>query len=201
MIAEMRSALGDGHPDTGALFAAGRSGFDKACETLRGAGPNEAWDGRGSRAYADQNARQQLRTETMAAADREVHRVLDREAAQITACRGHLDDRANFLATAGCAALPLQFMPQYGEAAKLTIVLAALHNALSESADRMHQLHSEVTSNAAQLQQAIGRYSCVADGAGLPAAEFDEHSLRPSPAVRLGADISPEAGVSAQDKK
>ncbi len=46
----------------------------------------------------------------MADADLEVHRVLFREAAQITLRRGFLDDRSNFLADTSYATFPLQFI-------------------------------------------------------------------------------------------
>ena len=72
-----------------------------------------------SYAYADQNTRQQVRSDAMAEADHEVHKVLYREAAQITLRRGYLDDQYNFLANTSYVTFPLQFIPRYGEAMKL----------------------------------------------------------------------------------
>ena len=106
----------------------------------------------------------------MADADHEVHKVLYREAAQITLRRGYLDDQYNFLANTSYVTLPLQFIPRYGEAMKLAVEIAALQTALGESYYQMNQLQSEVAQNAAELQQAVGRYSGVADGAELPGA-------------------------------
>ncbi|HEX2284935.1 MAG TPA: EspA/EspE family type VII secretion system effector [Mycobacterium sp.] len=215
VIAGMKSTTGEGLPDTGARFSHGHSGFNRAGQTLQSAGPDDSWDGPGSRAYADQNTRQQMRTETIADADREVHRVLYREAAQITLRRGYLDDQSHFLANANYVSFPLQFIPQYGAAAKLTMEMAALQAALGESAHQMYELQSEVATNATELQQAIGRYCGVADGADLPAAGLDlappvpldvdieSDHLQAPVTVTLERDVSPgpPAGTSPQDKQ
>ena len=107
----------------------------------------------------------------MADADHEVHKVLYREAAQITLRRGYLDDQFNFLANTSYVTFPLQFIPRYGEAMKLAIEVAALQTALGESYHQITQLQSEVAQNAAELQQAVGRYSGVADGPNCPAPQ------------------------------
>ncbi len=79
-------------------------------------------------------------------------------------------DQYNFLANTSYVTLPLQFIPRFGEAMKLAIEIAALQTALGESYYQMNQLQSEVAQNAAELQQAVGRYSGVADGAELTGA-------------------------------
>ena len=173
IIAGMKKTTGEGSPDTGTLFGHGHNGFNKAGATLRSAVPDDRWDGAGSHTYADQNTRQQVRTEAMADADTAVHNVLFREALQINMRRAHLDDRSDFLAKTSCATFPLQFIPRYGEAAKLVIETAALQAALSPSSYEMYQLHSDVSANAAELREAIGRYSGVEDGADLPGSEVD----------------------------
>ena len=99
VIAAMKRTTGEGEPNTGAKFGQAQSAFNSASETFQSAGPDDRWDGSASRAYADQNTRQQLRSGAMADADLEVHRVLFREAAQITLRRGYLDDWSNFLPT------------------------------------------------------------------------------------------------------
>ena len=80
VIAGLRSVTGEGDPETGAAFGRAQSAFDGVNETLKSA-VRGGWDGPGAYAYADKNTRQQLRSEAMADADREVHKVLDREAA------------------------------------------------------------------------------------------------------------------------
>ena len=117
----------------------------------------------------------------MADADHEVHKVLYREAAQITLRRGYLDDQYNFLANTSYVTFPLQFIPRYGEAMKMAVEIAALQAALGESYYQMNQLQSEVAQNAADLQQAVGRYSGVADGAELPGAAVNFDPPPPPP--------------------
>ncbi|MDT5017464.1 MAG: hypothetical protein QOD39_3624 [Mycobacterium sp.] len=173
LIGKLKSTTGEGTPNTGALMAHGHAGFNKTGETLRSAGRNDSWAGSGSRAYADQNTRQQLRTETMADADLAVHRVLFREAAQITLRRHGLDRQSDLLGYTSYATFPLQFIPRFGEAAKLDIEIKAVQAALGVSAYLLYQLHSEVNANAAELQQAVGRYAGVADGADMPGADID----------------------------
>jgi hypothetical protein len=170
IITGMKSTTGQGDPDHGDAFGQAQSTFNGVNETLKSAVPDSGWDGAGSYAYADQNTRQQLRSEAMADADHEVHKVLYREAAQITLRRGYLDDQYNFLANTSYVTFPLQFIPRYGEAMKMAIEIGALQAALGESYYQMNQLQSEVAQNAAELQQAVGRYSGVADGAELPGA-------------------------------
>jgi len=167
VITGMKNTTGQGDPDRGDVFGDTQSTFDGLDETLRSAVPGNDWDGAGSYAYADQNTRQQLRAEAMADADHEVHKVLFREAAQITLRRGYLDDQCNFLANTSYVTFPLQFIPRYGEAMKMAIEVAALQAALGESYHQMTRLRSEVAQNVADLQQAVGRYSGVADGAEL----------------------------------
>jgi hypothetical protein len=195
IITGMKSTTGAGDPETGEVFGQAQSTFHGVNETLKTAVPDSGWDGSGSYAYADQNTRQQLRSEAMADADHEVHKVLYREAAQITLRRGYLDDQYNFLATTSQVTFPLQFIPRYGEAMKLAIEIAALQAAVGESFHQMNQLQSEVAQNAAELQQAVGRYSGVADGAELPGAAVNFDPPPPPP----GGDAptsTPTAGTS-----
>ena len=144
VITGMRSTTGQGDPENGDAFGEAQSTFNGVNETLKSAVPDNGWDGAGSYAYADQNTRQQLRSEAMADADHEVHKVLYREAAQITLRRGYLDDQYNFLANTSYVTFPLQFIPRYGEAMKLAIEIAALQTALGKSYYQMNQLQSEV---------------------------------------------------------
>ncbi len=181
VIAGMKNTTGQGDPERGDVFGQAQSTFNGVDETLKSAVPDSGWDGAGSYAYADQNTRQQLRSEAMADADHEVHKVLYREAAQITLRRGYLDDQYNFLANTSYVTFPLQFIPRYGEAMKLAIEIAALQTALGESYHQMNQLQSEVAQNAAELQQAVGRYSGVADGAELPSAAVNFDPPPPPP--------------------
>jgi hypothetical protein len=175
VITGMKNTTGQGDPEKGDAFGEAQSTFNGVNETLKSAVPDDGWEGSGSYAYADQNTRQQLRSEAMADADHEVHKVLYREAAQISLRRGYLDDQYNFLAITSYVTFPLQFIPRYGEAMKLAIEIGTLQTALGESYHQMNRLQSEVAQNAAELQQAVGRYSGVADGAELPgaAAHFD----------------------------
>ena len=181
VIAGMKNTTGQGDPERGDVFGQAQSTFNGVDETLKSAVPDSGWDGAGSYAYADQNTRQQLRSEAMADADHEVHKVLYREAAQITLRRGYLDDQYNLLANTSYVTYPLQFIPRYGEAMKLAIEIAALQTALGESYHQINQLQSEVAQNAAELQQAIGRYSGVADGAELPSVTTNFDPAPPPP--------------------
>lgn len=191
IIASMRSTTGEGQPDDGAQFDKGRKEFSMASQTLRSAAADDRWDGAAARAYADQNTRQQVRTETMADADQAVFSVLVREAFQIKLRRDTLDDQSDILARTNYATLALQYIPRYGEAAKLAIESTALSGALLASAQALQDLHSDVSANAAELSQAAGRYAGVADGAGpeptgLPAPMPD--SVNP-PETELGEGV------------
>jgi hypothetical protein len=204
VIAGLKSTTGEGAPENGEAFGHAQSMFDGVNQTLKSAVPI-GWDGSGSYTYADQNTRQQLRSQAMADADHEVHKVLYREAAQITLRRGYLDDQYNFLANTSYVTLPLQFIPRYGEAMKLAVEIAALQTALGESYYQVSRLQSEVAQNAAELQQAVGRYSGVADGAQLPRAPVnfdpstppDEHELPgAAPIERSQGSVTPDAPPS-----
>jgi hypothetical protein len=179
IIAGMKMTTGDGEPEDGLVFRDGHRSFDKAGETLRSAVPDDRWGGAGSRAYADQNTRQQVRSEAMADADEAVVSVLVREAIQIKARRNTLDDQADLLAKTSYATFPLQFIPRYGEAAKLAIEGGALQGALQVCAYALYQLHSEVSANATELRQALGRYAAVADGAHAPGDGVDFNPPEP----------------------
>ena len=181
VIAGVKDTTGQGNPEPGDAFGQAQSEFNRVNETLKSSMPDNGWAGAGSYAYADQNTRQQLRSDAMADADHEVHKVLYREAAQITLRRGYLDDQYNFLAGTSYVTFPLQFIPRYGEAMKMAIEIGALQTALGESYYQMTQLRSEVAENAAQLQQAVGRYSGLADGAELPGAAVNFDPPPPPP--------------------
>jgi hypothetical protein len=181
IIAGMKNTTGQGDPERGNVFGQAQSTFNGVNETLKAAVPDSRWDGAGSSAYADQNTRQQLRSEGMADADHEVHKVLCRESTQITLRRGYLDDQYNFLANTSYVTFPLQFIPRYGEAMKMAIEIGALQIALGESYYQINRLQSEVSQNAAELQQAVGRYSGVADGAELPGAAVNFDPPPPPP--------------------
>jgi hypothetical protein len=195
IITGMKSTTGAGDPETGEVFGQAQSTFHGVNETLKTAVPDSGWDGSGSYAYADQNTRQQLRSEAMADADHEVHKVLYREAAQITLRRGHLDEQCDLLADTGHAMSPLRAAPRSGDATTLAIELTALQTALAESYRQINQLQSEVAQNAADLQQAVGRYCAVADGAELTGAAveiaLDSGPLHEPVATRLDFDNPP----------
>jgi EspA/EspE family len=190
IITGMKSTTGLGSPYRGEAFDRARTTFNGVTETLKSAVPI-GWNGEAADAYADQNTRQQLRSEAMADADHEVHRVLEREAAQITLRRRILDDQHMFLADTSYVTFPLKFIPHYGQAMTLAIEIAALQTAVGESRAQLHQLDSEMAQNAAELQQAVGRYSNVADGVEMPSAavSFD----RPTPGTNAagGGDALP----------
>lgn len=109
----------------------------------------------------------------MADADQAVLAVLAREAVQIKLRRDTLDDQSDILARTSHATFPLQFVPHYGEAAKLAIESTALSGALRIGAQALHDLHDDVSANAAELSQAVGRYDGVADGADVPGEDFN----------------------------
>ena len=203
IIADMRTTTGDGEPDDGAQFDKGRREFGIARLALRAAAADDRWDGAGARAYADQNTRQQVRTETMADADQAVFSVLVREALQIKLRRDTLDDQSDMLARTSSATFPLQFIPSYGEAAKLAIQSTALSGALLVSAQALHDLHEDVSTNAAELSQAVGRYAGVADASGGdfdPPAEQEPTGLTaPLPdSVQPKHSSGPSAGLTPQ---
>lgn len=164
-IGAMMHTTGHGEPETGALFSHAQARFTRAGQAMHAARPDAGWGGPAAHSYADQNARQQLRAETLARADREVHRVLYRQAGQVAARRGVLADQAQWLTAAHGTLSPLQFIPRYGKAATLAIEANALQAALGESTRQLHQLLSEVRVNAGELRQAVGRYAGVADAA------------------------------------
>lgn len=202
IIAGMRTTTGEGEPDHGAPFEEGRRQFSMAGQTLWSAAADDRWDGAGARAYADQNTRQQVRTETMADADQAVFSVLVREALQIKRCRDTLDDQSDVLARTSHVTFPLQFIPSYGEAAKLAIESTALSGALRVSAQALHDLHDDVSANAAELAQAVGRYDGVADGAGArpestgpPAPLPDSVNPQTSPGPSAGQETNVGEGV------
>jgi len=186
IIAGMKMTTGDGQPDPGLQFVQGREGFDAAGRTLGSAGPDDRWDGSGARAYADQNTRQRVRTETMADADRAVVAVLLRESLQIQDRRDALDTQSDLLAKTSSATYPLQFIPRYGEAAKLAIESAALQTAIQVSASALYGLHSDVSANAAELGQAVGRYAGVADSVASGSSPVSSEG--PSPEVTTSGE-------------
>jgi hypothetical protein len=186
IIAGLKDTTGGGDPDNGEVFGRAQATFDAVNEVLQSA-TSGGWEGAGSYFYTEQNARQQLRSEAMAEADHVVHTVLQREADQIALRRGHLDDQCNFLADAGHVMLPLQFVPRYGLAMKLAVEIAAVQTSIGECRHQMNVLQSEVAQNAAELQQTVGRYSAVADGAEIFSTATDfEPRTKPRPQVTDG---------------
>jgi len=136
LIAGLKNTTGQGDPERGQAFGRARSTLHGVTTALQSAVPDHGWGGTASYAYADQNTRQQLRSEAMADADREVHKVLDREAAQITVRRGYLDHQCNVLASTRHATSSMQSIPQFGEEISLTIELATLQCTLGRAATR-----------------------------------------------------------------
>jgi hypothetical protein len=83
---------------------------------------------------------------------------------------------------------------------KLAIEIAALQTALGESCHQMNQLQSEVAQNAAELQQAVGRYSSVADGAELPGAAVNFDPPAAEPGQRHSKRYRPRDDEPSDDK-
>lgn len=192
IIAGMRSTTGEGEPDHGAQFDRSRRQLTNAGLALRSAAADDRWDGAGARAYADQNTRQQMRIETMAEADQAVSAVLVREALQIKLRRDTLDDQSDILARTSNATFPLQFVPRYGEAARLAVESTALSGALLASAQALHDLQSDVSVNAAELSRAVGRYAGVADSVDAAAAGGFHPPEPTGPPASLPASVHPQ---------
>lgn len=132
----------------------------------------------------------------MADADHAVFSVIDREARQIKLGRDSLDEQSEILARTSRATLPLQATPRYGEAAKLAIETTALSGALQVSAQVVHDLHDDVSANAAELLQAVGRYAGVAYGADVVGGDVSPTEPEPtelsaSSAASVHAETSP----------
>jgi hypothetical protein len=190
LIAGLKNTTGQGDPDSGEVFGQARAAFDAVNQALKSATPVE-WEGAGPYSYTDQNARQQLRSEAMGDADHVVHKLLQREADQIALRRGYLDDQYDFLADAGHVMAPLQFVPRYGQAMALAVEIAAVQTSIGESRHQMSALQGEVAQNAAELQQTVGRYSGVADGAEvLSTANNFEPPTKPGPQTAAGELIT-----------
>jgi EspA/EspE family/Excreted virulence factor EspC, type VII ESX diderm len=192
VIDAMKRTTGDGTPDNGQRFGQGQTRFTEAGETLQSAVPNDSWDGTGARAYADQNTRQQVRAETMADADHEVHRALFREAVQIKSTRDQLDAQRDILGVVSQRTLPRQFVP-HGEAMKLAIEISALQAALGVCTTELYELNSLVKQNATELQQAVGRYAGVADGAAMSGVDFRAPPAARGPGRGAGSRTQPTA--------
>jgi hypothetical protein len=172
LLTEMKRTLGDGDPDDGRAFGAAAEGFRSADAELGGAVAADHWAGEGADAYADQNARQRLRAESAADADREVHRVLAGEAYQVSFHRRQIDELYNWLGELSEYTRWLDLVPRYGDAAKLVVESAAVHTALASAGFEVANMHQEAADNADKLKDLVGRYQAIAAGAELPDGGF-----------------------------
>jgi EspA/EspE family len=165
VIEGMRLTTGFGEPENGDRFGQGWSRFNGVGETLTSAYPDNSWSGAGANAYVDQNRSQAGRTSTVALLDRSVQTVIAREAYQVKYHRDKLDDQSNYLADLSYMTMALGLVPGVGKAMKTTVEVAAVNAALSICSLELYELSREAGQNAAELEQAAGRYAGVAETA------------------------------------
>lgn len=168
LLTQMRHTLGDGDPDDGQAFGAAADRFRSADSELGAAAPAGYWTGDASDAYADQNSRQRLRTESVADTDHEVHRVLAGEAFQVGYHRRQIDELYNWLGELSEYTQWLDLVPRYGDAAKLVVETAAVNTALTSAGFELANMHDEASQNAGRLKDLVGRYRAIAATAKLP---------------------------------
>ncbi|WP_142281534.1 EspA/EspE family type VII secretion system effector [Mycobacterium kyorinense] len=168
----MSLQLGFGDPDSGDRFGNGSTQFQQVYELLDSAFPN-GWAGAGSQAYTKQNTKQQGRAEIMAHADNMMHGIVQEEARQLTETQTYIDVASDFLMACIPAAIALYAVPVVGPEMSLAFQAGAVAGAMPLPTARMAQMVFQAMQNAAQVQQAIGKYNEVASTAhstGAPSA-------------------------------
>lgn len=158
LIKGMRYTTGMGDPETGDRFSAGAAKFTKIGELLQSSAPNNSWQGTGSDAYADQNAKQQQRAAKVISADRQMRDILAREAQQIMHTRDGLDDVSDWLAAASVACIALAAIPEVGEALQMAAEMAALETGLAIATPLTAKMLGDAQNNASQAQQVVNSY-------------------------------------------
>ncbi|MEW5811886.1 MAG: EspA/EspE family type VII secretion system effector [Actinomycetota bacterium] len=165
LIAGMRSTTGSGRPDSGESFARGATGFRGAARTVGCAYPGDAWQGVGAQAYRVAASRLAGTAEALALLDRDVHIVLDREAAQVVRRREAFDDQVDQLSSLRRVTSSLAAIPGVGAAMKSSIEMAAVTAAVGVSSAELHDLAAETADNASRLRRIAGEYLTLEDEA------------------------------------
>lgn len=158
VIAGMKLTTGIGEPDDGQRFGLASARHCDVTAILRSARPTDDWSGEGANSYAGQNVEQTTRTEALAAADHEVHRVLAAEAFQVNSHRDRLDDWYNWLADVGLVTYAIGLIPEVGQALKSVADAHAVLAAVGSCSLELYALSSEVGANTAALERLVGRY-------------------------------------------
>jgi hypothetical protein len=196
VIAAMKVTTGIGEPEDGVDFGQGGVRLHGAAATLMSAQPTASWSGAGAGAYSVENVKQMTRTRAMAAADHEVHGVLNTEAFQVDFHRDRLDRWYNWLADVGLVTFGLGLIPGVGKGLKAAADAQAVLVAVGRSSQELDQLSSEVEENAAALQQLVGRYEKVGQAANLSDRGADQYPPPPPPPAPH--ERSPEDGSGAK---
>jgi EspA/EspE family len=186
VIAGMKLTTGIGEPDGGERFGLGGARHRDVTATLRSAGPTADWSGAGANSYAGQNVKQTTRTEALAAADHEVHRVLATAAFQVNFHRGRLDDWYNWLADVGLVTYAIGLIPEVGQALKSAADAQAVLAAVGSCSLELYQLSSEVGANTAALEQLVGRYEHLGQTTNLWSTGPDPDPSAPPPPAPSG---------------
>ncbi|MCV7210709.1 EspA/EspE family type VII secretion system effector [Mycolicibacterium canariasense] len=172
LLARMRQTLGEGTPDDGEAFGMAGKQFRAVDTVLGSAMPAGDWTGAGSDAYTRQNLDQRGRTESIADADHEVHRVLAGEAYQVTYHREKIDELCDWLGELSQYTQWLGLVPRYGEAAKIVVESAAVQTALESAECELKNMRTEAAVNAMRLRDLVDRYQAIAATAQLPGTEY-----------------------------
>ncbi|MCH9730551.1 MAG: hypothetical protein K0U84_12905 [Actinomycetia bacterium] len=193
LIGGMRLTTGWGDPERGEAFGQGSARFTHAGETVASSYPSEEWQGSGSQAYATANRRQADHTESMAALDRNVEAVIEREAYQVAIHRNKLDDQSGFLGDLSYVTWAMALIPGYGKAAKILVEAGAVSAALSACTYELYQLSQEAGENAEQLRELVEEYSALSRKAAPPDLG-DAPGLPPASAGPPGPGRSDQPG-------
>lgn len=189
LISGMRRTTGSGDPERGYAFGEGAATLRSAAATVTRALPGGGWLGGAAGVYAEVTRRQAAAAETMAALDRGVRTVLDREADQVGQRRERLAEQAEHLTDVSSAAAAIAEVPGVGSALRAAFELNAVNAALGTCTAELDQLTREVAENAATLQQIAGEYSALAMRTASPAA--DDGISTPTAEPQMTADGAP----------
>jgi hypothetical protein len=160
----MSNACGFAEPDQGQGFGLGSDAFQKIEEALGSTGAPASWTGDASSAYSGQNDVQQGRAKALAAADRKIQHVLEREAGQVKATRDVLDHATTILSAAiipAIAAYGIEFPPGAGVALSTEIQIAAVAATVPYATARFEELGYHAIDNADEIRQAAEAYGLI----------------------------------------
>ncbi|WP_197373172.1 EspA/EspE family type VII secretion system effector [Mycolicibacterium baixiangningiae] len=152
VIETMLDMAGEGDPTTGEILRDSATRFTAQLNPLKGASPDDRWQGHAANNYADRNNEQQKFVAMLADADSQIRDILHDEARDVLHMRRELERQHNWLADFGQFSQWIGRLGPEGKAAQISMETWAVAMAVPPCVRETYDMSQSANDNATEIR-------------------------------------------------